>query len=74
MLSLLWIIPVSLGITWVAFRVLQIGCLFVAATWEWLWTPAGQREIDEAASGVAVGVLVVSMFLLALGIAGALSK
>lgn len=74
MLSLLWIIPVSLGITWVAFRVLQIGCLFIAAVWEWLWSPAGQREIDKATSGIAVGVLLVSMFFLMLGIGGALSK
>jgi hypothetical protein len=47
MLSLLWIIPASLGITWIAYRALQVGYLFVCGVFEWLWSPAGQRAVEK---------------------------
>lgn len=47
MLSLLWIIPVSLGITWLGYRVLQVGYLIVEALFGWLWSPTGQRALDR---------------------------
>ena len=70
MLSLLWIIPVSLGITWVAFRVLQIFALFVCGLFEWFWTPQGKRAIDRGITGGVFWVMGIVSLCIVLKVIG----
>jgi len=69
MLSLLWIIPVSLGITWLCWKLLWISGLFIRGVFEWFWSPVGQRALDRGITGAVFGLMVVMVLVIVLRVA-----
>lgn len=57
-LDLLWIIPLSLGLTWLGYRLLHAGYEILQALLDWLLSPAGQRAIERLITRAVVTVML----------------
>lgn len=72
--DLLWIIPASLGLTWIAWRIMQAGYLFAQGLFEWLLSPAGQRAIDRLVMRAVATVSLGGIGLIVLRVLAEASK
>lgn len=72
--DLLWIIPVSLGLTWLGWKIIQIGYVLVAGLFEWLMSPRIQGKIDRAVTGTVMTVMLGAVTLIVLRVLAEATK